>query len=70
MVGLKLPGYNSLANIKNGFGFCLKKLISNIACGSGRLYFCRLWYRPVSGLRKSGIPAAEKYFIIITNMYK
>ena len=26
-------------------------------CGEGRSYFCRLSYRPVPGVRKSGIPA-------------
>ena len=31
-------------------------LISNTAVGSGRLYFCRLSYSPVPGVRKSGIP--------------
>jgi len=29
-----------------------------MACGLGRSYFCRLSYRPVPGVRKSGIPAA------------
>ena len=26
-------------------------------CGEGRSYFCRLSYRPVPGVRKSGMPA-------------
>lgn len=38
----------------------LKYDISKMAIGSGRLYFSRLAYNPVPGLRKSGIPAAEK----------
>lgn len=38
----------------------LKYDISKMAIGLGRLYFSRLAYNPVPGLRKSGIPAAEK----------
>ncbi len=40
----------------------MKNPISKIAWGCGKLYFCRLSYRPVPGLRKSGIPAAEKSY--------
>lgn len=55
---LKTPGQSSLANLKKGSGFSLKNSSSNIACGEGRLYSCKLSYSPVPGLLKSGIPAA------------
>jgi hypothetical protein len=36
----------------------LKKLISNMHSGDGKLYFPNFEYRPLPGLLKSGIPAA------------
>lgn len=62
-VGLKAPGYKSLARTKNGLGLLLKKSMSNMASGKGRLYFSRLLYKPVPGERKSGIPGDEESFI-------
>ena len=52
-----MPGYNSLASRKNGFGFFLKKSMSKTASGCGRPYFSSWLYRPVPGDRKSGMPA-------------
>lgn len=59
-MGLKAPGYKSFARTKNGFGLLLKKSMSNIASGKGRLYFSRLLYKPVPGERKSGIPGGKE----------
>lgn len=38
-------------------GFCLKNPSSKTASGNGRFNACRFAYNPVSGERKSGIPA-------------
>lgn len=48
-----MPGHSSLASCTNGSGLSLKKPRSNTASGKGRLYFCRLSYKPVPGVRKS-----------------
>lgn len=45
--------------MKNGLGFSSKKSNSNTASGCGKLYFCKLAYKPDPAERKSGIPAAE-----------
>lgn len=40
-----------------------------MAEGCGKLYFCRLSYKPEPGERKSGIPAARRKIKILNNLY-
>ena len=49
-------GIKLLAILKNGFGLRSKNSLSKIASGYGILNLERLSYKPVPGVRKSGIP--------------
>mmetsp|Transcript_22252 Transcript_22252/g.77988 ORF Transcript_22252/g.77988 Transcript_22252/m.77988 type:complete len:210 (-) Transcript_22252:103-732(-) len=50
-------GHSSRASVLNGVGLLLKKSMSKTASGVGRPSASRREYRPVPGVRKSGMPA-------------